>query len=161
MKTCPLHVKHYLLLVGGLIFIGGLIIIGSGCTEKKSATEKMHQHVEEQMEHTADNIENRLDKIDGEGALQEAAEEVEEFGDDIRESIEENTSFSFSDDDTNRIRERIRSVVAQTRSQLDAVGTKTENTTENSVAKIRQITAEGMQKLEAVADSIGDAHPGS
>ncbi|MBD3316268.1 MAG: hypothetical protein GF344_10810 [Chitinivibrionales bacterium] len=121
----------------------------AGCNQKGTA-----EKAEEKAEKIGENTEEAIDKIDGEGALREAAEEVEEFGDDAKESLKDLRDNIEESVDRAKVERRIETIIAETKEEMRQAGENTAQAAENTQEKISEITEMGKQRIRSVIDSV-------
>lgn len=121
---------------GVFAFVIGIAALGVvGCDRNDSAIEKAKEDIREKADET-------VDKIDGEGPLQEAAEEIEEFGDKVKATIEDA-----------EVEQRIDKIVADTKERLKEAGENVEEGAENAGDRIKEISQDARERIKKIVDS--------
>jgi len=119
------------------------------CTEQDTADK-----VEESMEKQAENVEETMDKFDGEGPLVEAAEDIEQFGENAKEEIAEGAENMKQGWNESELEQKIDEIIADAKNNLEEAGQATVDGAEAAGNSVKEITVETKRRIDALVDSV-------
>lgn len=120
-----------------------------GCGNRDTA-DKMG----EQMEKAGEEAKETMDQLDNEGILEEAAEEMDQFAEDTKESIGvwgEKIKEKFN---RMELEARIDRIVENSREKLQEAKGQAKESATNIEDRAKKITAESKEKIQALLDSV-------